>query len=494
MYSLGIDIGSSSIKGAIFNTETGKSAARGFYPPGEMEISSPSAGFAEQNPDLWWDYVKLLANSLIKENRINPDRIKCIGITYQMHGLVAVDKNGTPLRSSIIWCDSRGVEIGEKAFESIGKEYCLNNLLNSPGNFTASKLKWIKDNEPQLFGRISKILLPGDYIALKMTGEAVTTIAGLTEGIFWDFNKGAISEPLMNYFGFSNSILPDIKDTFSVQGYLSGKAASELGLKKGIPVSYRAGDQPNNAFSLNVLNPGEIAATAGTSGVVYAVTEKPAVDSASRINNFAHVNYTGAQKRIGVLLCINGTGILNSWVRKYLADKCSYNQMNQIAELASIGSKGISVLPFGNGAERMLGNRNAGSHIMGLDFNRHSIAHIFRGAQEGVAFAFRYGIDVMKELGLNPALIRAANANMFLSPVFRQTLADAAGVTISLFDTDGAEGAARGAALGAGIYKSPSEAFSNLKCIEEITPSSETSPQVCEAYLLWQDRLNTILQ
>lgn len=494
MYSLGIDIGSSSIKGAVIDIETGKVAAHGFYPRNEMEIISPAAGFAEQNPDTWWENIKSLTNSLIKENKLDAAQIQCIGIAYQMHGLVAVGTNNLPLRNAIIWCDSRGVEIGEQAFSQIGAGYCLNNLLNSPGNFTASKLKWVKDNEPIVFGKINKILLPGDYIALKMTGEAVTTIPGLSEGMFWDYVSNSVSEPLMNYFGFEMSILPELRDTFSIQGYLSGKAAAELGLKKGIPVSYRAGDQPNNAFSLNALNPGEIAATAGTSGVVYAVTENPAVDNFSRINNFAHVNYKPDEKRIGVLLCINGTGILNSWVRKYLADKCTYSQMNLIAELAGIGSKGISVLPFGNGAERMLRNRNLGSHIMGLDFNSHSIAHIFRGSQEGVAFAFRYGIDLMKELGIAPSVIRAANANMFLSETFRQTLADAAGVTISLYDTDGAQGAARGAALGGGFYKSPEEAFSNLRQITEITPLEENLNPVNNAYGLWLDRLNTLLK
>jgi xylulokinase len=493
MYSIGFDIGSSSIKGAVVDIETGIVAASGFSPKNEMEIISVKPGFAEQNPETWWENIKLLSYKLIKENKIEPALVKCVGISYQMHGLVMVDKNNYLLHNSIIWCDSRAVDIGNKACEDLGADYCLGRLLNSPGNFTASKLKWIKENDKTLYKKIGKILLPGDYIALKLTGLPVTTMSGLTEGIFWDFPGNKISDKLLNYYGIEPSLLADVKPTFAVQGVLSKSAAHELGLPKGIPVSYRAGDQPNNAFSLNVLNPGEVAATAGTSGVMYSVAGDFIHDEFSRVNSFAHVNYSNKEKRLGVLLCINGTGILNSWVRKYLAEKCTYDQMNQIADLADIGSKGISILPFGNGAERMLKNRNIGSHILGLDFNRHSIAHIFRGAQEGVAFSFKYGFDIMREMGVTANVIRAAHQNMFLSNVFAQTLSDITGLKIELYNTDGAQGAARGAAYGAGFYKSVQEAFENLRIIDEITPIEENRERTSEAFNLWLNRLNKFL-
>jgi len=489
VYSIGYDIGSSSIKGAIINIETGANEASSFYPENEMEIISPRPGFAEQNPDTWWENVKVLTRQLLKRSEINPHDIKCIGISYQMHGLVVVDKYHNPLRNSIIWCDSRAVEIGDKAFNVIGKEYCLGNLLNSPGNFTASKLKWVMDNEPDVYKKIYKFMLPGDYIALKMTGIPCTTLSGLSEGIFWDFKKGTISDELIDYYKLNQDLISDLAGTFSPQGILSSTAAEELGLHAGTPVTYRAGDQPNNAFTLNVLNPGEVAATAGTSGVIYGVADTIATDKSSRVNNFAHVNFTNEQQRLGVLLCINGTGILNSWVRKNLCPSFSYNEMNESASYAEIGSEGISILPFGNGAERVLQNRNISSHICGLDFNRHNISHILRGVQEGIAFAFRYGFDIMKEMGIKPAVIRAPKANMFLSPVFKQTLANTANVTIELYNTDGAEGAARGAAYGAGYYRTFNEAFSSLKKIETVSPVKEELDKTDTAYHLWLGRL-----
>jgi len=493
MYSLGYDIGSSSIKGAVIDLNSGRLIAGGFFPQAEMEIMSQYPGFAEQNPETWWENLKILTYKLIRENKIEAGEIKCIGISYQMHGLVVTGKNYELLRNAIIWCDSRAVDIGGRAFDELGKEYCLGNLLNSPGNFTASKLKWVKENEKEIYGKINKIMLPGDYIALKLTGEISTTLSGLSEGIFWDFAENKISAKLLDYYGIDSSLLPSVKPLFSEQGYLTASAAEELGLPKGIPVSYRAGDQPNNAFSLNVLYPGETAATAGTSGVMYSVSDKLTYDDFSRVNSFAHVNYSADEKLTGILLCINGTGIMNSWVRKNFAPELSYEEINKMAALAETGAMGISILPFGNGAERILANKNIGSHILGLDFNRHSIRHILRAVQEGIAFSFKYGFDIMGNMGVKSKVIRAGYSNMFQSKVFSQTLSDITGLTIQLYNTDGAQGAARGAAVGAGIYKSFSEAFKNLNVLEEIKPVTQNNEVVLNAYDLWLKRMNSFI-
>lgn len=493
MYSLGYDIGSSSVKCSIIEIETGKVSAQGFYPSEEMVIVSKHVGWAEQDPELWWNYAKTLTQQLLKENSIDSSAIVSIGISYQMHGLVIVDKNQKVLRPSIIWCDSRAVEIGNKAFNSIGADYCLKNLLNSPGNFTASKLAWVKENEPEVYGKIYKAMLPGDYIAMKLTNEIYTTYSGLSEGIFWDFQTNSVSSKILDQYGISPEILAKPLPSFSEQGRLSKSAAEELGLKEGIIVSYRAGDQPNNAFSLNVLNPGEVAATAGTSGVVYGVIDQVNYDSLSRVNQFAHVNHSNESTRLGVLLCINGTGIQNSWLRKNFAAGLSYNEINSYAAEAPIGSDGVIIIPFGNGAERVLQNKNIGSQILGLDFNRHSINHIFRAAQEGIVFSFMYGVEIMREMGLNINVIRAGQANMFLSPVFRQTLANVTGASIQLYDTDGAQGAARGAAYGAGYYKSFTDAFGNLKKVNEVNPEEKNKNVTLAAYKKWLDQLNKSL-
>ena len=490
MYTLGVDVGSSSVKASLVNVETGKCVATTFFPKTEAKIIAVNPGWAEQDPESWWENLKLSVQTIMKESGANPAEVKAIGISYQMHGLVCVDKHKNVLRPSIIWCDSRAVPYGDKAFKTLGAEKCLSHLLNSPGNFTASKLAWVKENEPATYEKIYKIMLPGDYIAMKMTDEICTTVSGLSEGMMWDFKENKLATFLLDYYGIDQSFIPEIKPTFSEQGKLTSKAAAELGLKEGTPVTYRGGDQPNNALSLNVLNPGEIAATAGTSGVVYGVNGEANYDPQSRVNSFAHVNHTTDQTRIGVLLCVNGTGILNSWVKRNIApDGISYNEMNDLAAKAPIGSAGLSVLPFGNGAERMLGNREINCSIRGLNFNVHSKHHIVRAAQEGIVFSFKYGIDIMESMGMKVNKIHAGHANMFLSPIFRDTLAGVTGATIELYDTDGSVGAAKGAGMGAGIYKNNTEAFASLEKLAVIEPNQSARQEYADAYAKWKYRL-----
>ncbi len=488
MYLLGYDIGSSSVKASLVDAQSGQCICSAFYPKSEASIIAAKPGWAEQHPDSWWENLKLATADILHTSKIDSKDIQAIGISYQMHGLVCVDKNQQVLRPSIIWCDSRAVPYGQQAFDRLGHEQCLSHLLNSPGNFTASKLAWVKENEPDVYAQIHKIMLPGDYIAMKLSGEICTTISGLSEGIFWDFAENAPAQMLLDYYQIDRSLLAEIKPTFSEQGRVSASAAKELGLAEGTPITYRAGDQPNNALSLNVFNPGEIASTAGTSGVVYGVLGEVNYDPRSRVNTFAHVNHTPTKTRLGVLLCINGTGILNSWTKRtLLAENISYSQMNEWAATVPIGSNGISILPFGNGAERMLENREANCSIHGINFNIHNQAHLLRAAQEGIVFSFKYGIEIMQQMGMNVNKIHAGHANMFLSPIFRETLAGVTHAVIDLYDTDGSVGAAKGAGIGAGIYKDNTEAFASLKKIAEIEPKDTEAYQ--EAYERWKSYL-----
>ena len=481
MILLGYDIGSSSVKASLVDAESGVCLDSASYPDTEAPIAAPRPGFAEQRPEDWWSYLKAATARLYERER---KAVGAIGISYQMHGLVCVDKDLNPLRPAIIWCDSRAVPYGNRAFEQLGAEWCLEHLLNSPGNFTAAKLAWVKENEPEVFAKIDRILLPGDWMAAKMTGEVCTTVSGLSEGIFWDVKENAPSKKLLDAFGFSQSFLPEIVPTFAELGRLKKDIAEELGLQPGTPVTYRAGDQPNNALSLNVFNPGEIASTAGTSGVVYGVSGTVAHDPLSRVNCFAHVNHAAAAPRLGVLLCINGTGILNAWMRRNIVpDGMSYQEMDAIAAGIPAGSDGVCILPFGNGAERVLGNREVGCSLHGIDFNRHTRAHLLRAAQEGIAFSMRYGIGIMEEMGVSVRKIHAGKANLFLSDIFRQTLADTTGAVIELYDTDGAAGAARGAGIGAGIYKNTQEAFASLERVTVVEPRRQ--PVLDEAYAQW---------
>lgn len=493
-YLLGYDIGSSSVKASLVSIESGKSVASAFYPDSEAPMKALNPGWAEQEPEDWWKYLKNATASVMEMSGAKDSDIEAIGISYQMHGLVCVDRNGKVLRPAIIWCDSRAVPYGERAFREIGKGQCLTNLLNSPGNFTAAKLAWVKENEPHIYEKIDKVMLPGDYIAMRLTGTTCTTVSGLSEGIVWNFKENEVADFLLDYFGFSKSVIPEIRPTFSEQGRLSIAAAKEIGIEAGTPVTYRAGDQPNNALSLNVFNPGEIAATAGTSGVVYGVNGKVNFDPQSRVNTFAHVNHSTKNNRLGVLLCINGTGILNAWTRRnIMLEGLSYSDMNKIASSVPVGSDGVAVLPFGNGAERMLGNRNVDCSIHGFNFNIHNRNHMARAVQEGVVFSFKYGMDIMAEIGMEISKIHAGNANMFLNPVFREALSAITGATIELYDTDGAVGAAKGAGMGAGVYRNNTEAFSTLEKIMVIEPDSKLVSKYEEAYAKWRRILEMYL-
>ena len=495
MLLLGIDLGTSSVKVSVVNAQTQQCIASASHPETEADIIALQPGWAEQSPDLWWEYAKQAILKCNASEKYNSNDISAIGIAYQMHGLVLVDKQRNVLRNSIIWCDSRAVEIGNKAFHDIGEETCLSHLLNSPGNFTASKLAWVKRNEPAVYDRIDKVMLPGDFIAMKMTGECTITMSALSEGIFWDFKNGGLAQDIINYFGFDSNLFPAIQPLFSPHGYVTGSVASRLSLKPGIPVSYKAGDQPNNALSLNVLNPGEVATTAGTSGVIYGVCDELNYDVQSRINSFAHVNHNAAGKkdtRIGVLLCINGTGIFNRWIRNISGANHSYAALNEEASKIPVGSEGIIALPFGNGAERMLNNEIVGGNLHNLDFNIHTTAHLVRSVQEGIAFSFRYGLDIMRENGINPTVVRAGRSNLFLSDVFTRSFANASNTSVEFYEGDGSFGAAVGAGIGAGIYKSAETALQNRKPIGTVEPHE--TKLYDDLYLQWKNKLNDQLR
>ena len=493
---LGYDVGSSSIKATLMDAETGQVLAAATSPDKELEIVAKQLGWAEQDPAVWWEHVKTATQKIKALAEFDAGDVHAIGISYQMHGLVVVDKNKEVLRPSIIWCDSRAVQIGEQAATDIGEEKCLKKLFNLPGNFTASKLKWVMENEPKVYSKIHKIMLPGDYIAMKMTGDIKTTPSGLSEGIMWDFENDGLADFVLDNYGISNELIAETAPTFSIQGELTKEAADELGLDAGTMVSYRAGDQPNNALSLSVLQPGEIAVTAGTSGVVYGVSDSKNYDQQSRVNVFVHVNHSANDPRYGVLLCLNGTGILNSWLKhNFVAGEgLDYEQMNELAAQVPVGSDGLVILPYGNGAERTLENRNIGASVHGWNFNVHKKAHFLRAAQEGIVFALNYGLGIMRDMGIQLTTVKAGNANMFLSPLFAEAFATVTQSIVELYNTDGSQGAARGAGIGAGVYKSTDEAFVGLEPVKTIEPNENLSSAYQQAYEGWEEVLKLQLK
>ena len=481
MQLLGYDVGSSSIKACLLDAESGKMISQAVSPESELEIQSPQKGWAEQDPEVWWQHIKNSTLMLMEAEGADASSIAGIGLAYQMHGLVMIDKEHKVLAPSIIWCDGRAVDIGERAFGEIGRQYCLEHYLNSPGNFTASKLRWVRENRPELFARIHKVLLPGDFIAMKLTGQAKTTLSGLSEGIFWDYEEEDLAHRLLDYYEISADLLPERDSNLGTTGELSGSAAEELGLKKGIPLSYRAGDQPNNALSLNVM-------------VIYGVTDRPVYDAKSRLNTFIHLGHRPESPRYGVLLCINGTGIQYSWLKnKILENRYSYDEMNERASEIAVGSEEVTVLPFGNGPERVLENRESGALFRNINFNRHGDAHLIRAAQEGIAFSMNYGLQLMKEMDLAIETIRVGSDNMFRSPVFREAFVNTTGINVEVYRTNGALGAALGAGMGAGLFKNREEAFANLKKVDTLKPDPQKMEEYKAAFERWEEVLRSAL-
>ena len=487
-FFLGVDVGTSFVKTCIFDGDSGVVIGKSSFPESEQPIVSLHPGWAEQDPEMWWEHFKLGYATIVRENNIDTSLIEAIGISYQMHGLVIVDKDQNLLRDSIIWCDSRATEIGEAAFSSIGEEKCLTNLLNSPGNFTASKLRWVKEIEPDTFDRIFKFMLPGDYIALRLSGEITTTRGGLSEGVFWDFPEATLSKDVLDYFEFDDALFPDIVPTVGEQVQVSPEIAAELGLQRNVRISYRTGDQSNNALSLNVLQPGHTAVTAGTSGVIYSVSDEDLSDTRSRVNTVLHVNDSPIQKRNGMMICINGAGSSYGWLKRILGIE-SYEQLNNLAAQAPVGSDGLMIYPFGNGAERIFENQIVSANILHIDFNKHSPAHIARSGIEGVACAMNLGFEILKSNGVKSQMVRAGYANLFLSEAFQTAFANVTELSVELYDTDGAEGAARGAAMGVGFYSSEEDAFDSLNKIGVIEPESELIEQYRDYFDEWRQNL-----
>ncbi len=491
MYYLGIDLGSSSIKVALVKSDTGEEVTVVQEPEEEMSMYAEYSGWAEQDPEIWWNHVCKGIQRIKTTQNIDAKDIIGVGIAYQMHGLVVVDKEGNPLRKSIIWCDSRAVDIGSKAYHDIGETKCDGHLLNSPANFTASKLAWVKRNEPDVFAKVDKFMLPGDYIAFRLSNTINSTVSGLSEGVFWDFKTDTISQDVLAYYDIPEAIVPELVPTFGTQSTVSTLGAQQSGLAEGTPILYRAGDQPNNALALNVFNVGEIAATGGTSGVVYAITDNLSVKETARVNNFAHVNYgENNQKNIGKLLCVNGAGIQYRWLLNNLSVS-SYDEMNTLADTVEIGANGVQIIPFGNGAERMLDNKEVGTRILNLNLNRHSKAHLCRAALEGIAFAFVYGIEIMKSDGIKATVMKAGNDNLFRSALFSNAIATLTGQDIEIYNTTGAIGAARACAIPEKGYDTFSS-FMEHDYIKTYHPT-EHKTDYQKAYEKWKHELESII-
>ena len=489
MHLLGIDLGSSSVKVSLVDAATGRQVGSAQSPTDrELAMAAPQVGWAEQDPGVWWEHTERAVATLAGEHSLGD--VGAIGIGYQMHGLVLLDAAGEPVRPSIIWCDSRAVSLGRQAAEAIGTDRLAASTLNSPGNFTASKWAWVARNEPEALARATTAMLPGDYLAFRITGDRATTASGLSEMILWDFGARSPARAVLDHYGLDDRLLPPLVPTFGDQGTVASGIAERWGLSPGARVCYRAGDQPNNAYSLKALAPGDTAATAGTSGVVYAVTDQRRFDPEQRVNAFAHVNDAADAERLGILLCVNGTGSAYAWLRRTLGaggDLPAYAQLNAWAESAAVGSDGLLFYPWGNGAERVLGNREPGAAFEHLSFTRHGAPELCAAVQDGIAAALAYGSEVLDGLGAGPRVTRAGRANLFLSDRFCQAFAQLTGAPLELYDTDGAQGAARAAGVGAGAFETHADALAGVEQIGRFEPRPDLRDAYGSFYARWRE-------
>lgn len=436
MAFLGIDVGTSSVKVSIVG-EDGVILASATAPASsERAINSPNPNWAEQNPEDWWEDAQQAILNLPLEARL---QVEAIGIAYQMHGLVLVDSQFQPVRPSIIWCDGRNIQESQILAESLGLDALENRLLNKPGTLTLAKLAWVAEHEPETLAKAHTFGLPGDFIAYKLTGEWSTTKSGYSEMVGWDFGASIPFEEGFRKAGWKLP-LPEARPNLEEGAPIQKVIAEKLGLPPSARVTYRAGDQPNNAFGLGVLQQGETAISAGTSGVLYGIGDSsPGLHEG--INRFLHVN-----SQIGVLMCLNGVGSALAFARRTWFQNQSYEALSELASQANPENCPY-FFPFGNGAERILSER-AFSGFTELDFNRHNLPELARSVFEGIAFAYRLGSEKMEKAGCLSKVVNGTESGLLKSSFFAQLLANELQVELILSEGDGSTAAARGAALG----------------------------------------------
>lgn len=449
-YLLGIDIGTSGTKTVLFN-EMGDTIASAI---GEYPLYQPHIGWAEQEPEDWWQATVDTIKQVLDTSGVNPADIKGIGLSGQMHGMVLLNKEGNVLRSSIIWCDQRTQEECHKITEIIGKERLIEITANPAlTGFTASKVMWVKNHQPDIFEKIYKILLPKDYIRYKLTGEFATEVSDASGMQFLDVPKRTWSGEILNKLGLDYKWMPAVYESQEVSGKVTKKVAQLTGLAPGTPVVGGGGDQAAGAVGNGIVKPGVISSTIGTSGVVFAHMDEVNIDPRGRVHTFCHA----VPNTWHVMGVTQGAGLSLQWMRNNFGaaerelaeflDIDPYELMTKEAQKAAPGCEGLIYLPYLMGERTPHLDPYAKGVFFGLSA-KHGRNEMIRTVMEGVAYSLRDCLEIIKGMGVSVSEVRASGGGG-KSSLWRQMQADIFNNPITTINSS--EGPALGAALLAGV-------------------------------------------
>jgi len=446
MYVLGIDVGTGGTRALIID-EQGRVVASATE---EHEpFASPKIGWAEQRPEDWWRATGIAVKSALAKAKLSGDAIACVGFSGQMHGAVMLDEKMQVVRPALIWCDQRTEKQSRDLADKIGESKLIQLTCNPPlTNFTLTKFLWTRENEPQNWVRVRHVMLPKDYVRFRLSGERAIDMADASGTLLLDVTNRRWSREVLDATGIDERILPSLHESPDVCGQVSVEGAAATGLKPGTPVVAGAGDQAAGATGMGIVRPGAVSATIGTSGVVFAATDRPALDPRGRLHTFCHA-IPGRWHVMGVT---QAAGLSLRWFRDQFGagtndGRDPYERLSDEAAKVPAGSEGALWAPYLMGERTPHLDPNARGALVGLSAS-HTRAHVIRAIMEGVAFSLRDTFTIFDEMRVPVSNVRLGGGGA-RSELWRQIQADVYGRDVEIVEAE--EGAAYGAAILAGV-------------------------------------------
>lgn len=475
MKFLGIDVGTGGSRAVVID-DNGKVLATAIAV--HEDFISPEIGWAEQNPEDWWRACVLAIREVLQT--VNAEEIAAIGFSGQMHGSVFLDDSDKVIRPALLWCDQRTEKQCREITEKIGAEKLI-TLVSNPAvtGFTLPKILWLRENEPQNFKKVKSILLPKDYIRLKLSGDKASDVADSSGTLLFDVPNRKWSDEMLSAFEIDEKLLPKVYESIEVTGKISKTAADVTGLKVGTLLVAGAGDNAAGAIGMGITEKGKTSSTIGTSGVIFAVTDAPKLDLKGRIHTLCHA-IPNRWHNTGVTLA---AGLSFKWFRENFGDGKLYDELVNEAEKVSSGSDGAIWLPYLMGERSPHLDPNARAAFVGLTAS-HTKAHLTRAVLEGVAFSLRDSLEIFKESGAEISSVRLGGGGA-KSKLWRQIQADVYNKSVEIIEAD--EGAAFGAAIlagvGAGAWKTVDEACEKtIHVTEKIEPNAASVEKLNRNY------------
>lgn len=481
-YLLGLDIGTSGVK-ALLLSEEGKviNTCSDNYP-----LSTPNSGWAEQMPAEWWYAVVKVINKIIKDSNIKSENIVGISLSGQMHSSVFLDKNMEVIRPAILWSDTRTAKQCEEIMSKAGGLKRLIKKVSNPAleGFTAPKILWLKENEPDNYQKVNFVLMPKDFIRYKLTGEVNTEVSDAAGTLLFDVKKKEWSKEFIETLGLKDDILPPVIESIDLGGKISETTARLTPLKEGIPVVAGGADNACGAVGSGIIKKGRIMVSIGSSGVVLAQTDQPYADKKGRIHLFNHAK-PNSWYMMGVML---SAGISFNWLKDSLFDgHLNYEKLNEKAMDIEIGSEGLIFLPYLYGERTPHRDADARGVFFGIS-GRHKQGHFIRSVMEGITFGLKDSLRLIQQQNIKSKEIRVIGGGA-KSKIWQQILADIFGYPISLLNIE--EGPAFGAAIiagiGIGVFKSFKEVSDSIIKVEKrVKPNKENVKRYKEYYEIYK--------